>query len=318
LTAAVETVRGPVEVSALGRTLMHEHIFVLDPQALQNYGHVWGASYWDEDARVADAIAKLRRLKAGGIDTIADPTVPRLGRCIPRIQRINAEVDLNIVVASGVYAFLELPDFLAYRSTDAIVELFVREIREGIDDTGVKAAFLKCAVEKHGLIGDVPRILDAIAAASLETGAPVMVHTNAPAQTGLLALEALTSAGIEPTRIVIAHAGDSNDLDYLRAIADTGASLGCDRFNIEHFNPDERRIETLAALVAEGYTDHVHLGHDAACFYDFMVENPFFVNEKPDYLHISEKVVPRLRDAGVTQQQIDLMFIRNPERFFSW
>ena len=233
---------------------MHEHIFVLDPQALQNYGHVWGASYWDEETRVADAIAKLRRLKTGGIDTIVDPTVPRLGRCIPRVQRINDEVDLNIVVASGVYAFLELPDFLAYRSNDAIVELFVREIREGIDDTGVKAAFLKCAVEKHGLIGDVTRILDAIAAASLETGAPVMVHTNASAKTGLLALEALTSAGV---------------------------------------------------------------GHDAACFYDFMVENPFFVNEKPDYLHISEKIVPRLLDAGVTQEQIDVMFVENPERFFS-
>jgi phosphotriesterase-related protein len=52
---------------------------------------------------------------------------------------------------------------------------------------------------------------------------------------------------------VIAHAGDSNDLDYLRAIADTGAWLGCDRFGIEHFNPDEKRIETLIALIGEGY-----------------------------------------------------------------
>ena len=145
--------------------------------------------------------------------------------------------------------------FLAYRSDDWLAELFVREIREGIDDTGVKAAFLKCAVEKDGLIGDVPRVLAAIAAAAVETRAPVMVHTNAPAKTGLIALETLTKAGVDPRRIVIAHAGDSNDLDYLRAIADTGAWLGCDRFNIQHFNPDANRIETLVALVAEGYTD---------------------------------------------------------------
>ena len=134
--------------------------------------------------RVADAIAKLRALRDGGIHTLVDPTALGLGRNIPRLQRINAEVDLNIVVATGVYAFLELPNFLVYRSVDAIAELFVREIREGIDDTGVKAAFLKCGVEQHGLVGDIPRILAAVAAASVETGAPVMVHTNAPAKTG--------------------------------------------------------------------------------------------------------------------------------------
>jgi len=314
--SSVETVRGPVELAQLGPALMHEHVFVVDPEAIQNYGHLWGAGYWDEDVRVVDAIAKLRRLREGGIETIVDPSVPGLGRFIPRLQRINGEVDLNIVVATGVYAFLELPMFLANRSDDWLVELFTREIRDGIDDTGVKAAFLKCAVERHGLVGDTPRILAVIAAAAVETGAPVMVHTNAPARTGLPALETLTKAGVDPRRIVIAHAGDSNDLDYLRAIADTGASLGCDRFNIEHFNPDANRIETLAALAAEGYSDRVHLGHDAACFYDFMVENPLFAGEHPDYLHISKNVVPRLLSAGVTSAQIDEMLVANPRRFF--
>jgi phosphotriesterase-related protein len=315
--SSVETVRGPVELERLGPTLMHEHVFVVDAEAIENYGHLWGASYWDEEVRVADAIVKLRRLRDGGIETIVDPSVFGLGRCIPRIQRINAEVDLNIVVATGVYAFLELPNFLAYRTDDWIVELFVREIREGIDDTGVKAAFLKCAVELHGIIGDVPRILAAVAAAAVETGVPVMVHTNASARTGLPALESLTSAGVDPKRIVISHAGDSNDLAYLRAIADTGATLGCDRFGIAHFNPDANRVETLAALLAEGYTDRVHLGHDAACFYDFMVGNPVFADEKPDYLHISQNIVPALLAAGVTRAQIDELLIDNPRRFFA-
>jgi phosphotriesterase-related protein len=314
--STVETVRGPVDISALGRTLMHEHVFVLQPEALQNFGHVWGSRYWDEDVRVADAIEKLRAVRAAGIETIVDATAYGLGRFVPRLQRINAEVDLNLIVATGVYAFLELPNFLGYRGVDAIVELFVRELREGIDDTGVKAAFIKCAVERHGIVGDIPRVLAAVSAAAVETGAPVMVHTNADAKTGVPVLEALTSAGVEPSRIVIAHAGDSNDLGYLRAIADTGAWLGCDRFNIEHFNPDERRIETLVRLLAEGYGDRVHLSHDAACFIDFMVGDPAFAEERPDYLHISTKVLPALRSAGVTDNQIDEMMIVNPRRFF--
>jgi phosphotriesterase-related protein len=213
---AVETVRGPVDVDALGRTLMHEHILIMQPEALRNYGKLWGPSYWDEDERVADAVEKLTAVRDAGIETLVDPTAPGLGRDVARIQRINESVDLNIIVASGIYAFLELPNFLTYRSADAIAEIFVREIREGINDTGVKAAFLKCAVERHGLVGDVPRILEAVAAASVETGAPVMVHTNAEVQTGRVALERLVEHGVDPARIVVAHMGDSNDLAYQR------------------------------------------------------------------------------------------------------
>src|SRR5580704_2186358 len=69
--ASVETMRGPVELGNLGQTLMHEHVFVLSTEHVQNYGSGW----WDEEARVADAIAKLNSLYAKGIHTIVDPTV---------------------------------------------------------------------------------------------------------------------------------------------------------------------------------------------------------------------------------------------------
>lgn len=313
----VETVRGPVDADALGTTLMHEHIFILQPEALQNWAHAFGPSYWNEQERMDDAVAKLSAVRDAGIQTIVDPTVHGLGRYIPRIRELNTRVDLNIVVATGVYAFLELPNFLGYRRVEAIADLFVREIREGIDDSGVKAAFLKCAVERHGVIGDIPRILEAIALAAVETGKPVMVHTNAEAQTGLAALETLTGHGVKPERIVIAHAGDSNDLGYLRAIAGSGAWLGCDRFGIEHFNPLGDRISTLLALLGEGFGNRVHLSHDAACFLDFMVGDPAFADANPDYLLITNEVLPALRQDGVTQAQIDEMMITNPRRFLT-
>ncbi len=314
----VETVRGPVDASALGRTLMHEHVFVLQPEALENYGHVWGQSYWDEEVRVADAIAKLQALRDAGIETIVDCTAPGLGRSIARIQRINADVDLNIVVATGLYAFIELPNFFKYRTAEEIAEFFVREIRVGIDDTGVKAAFLKCAVEEYGLVGDIPRILQAIAIASRETGAPIVVHTNSAAGSGPWALDALEAEGVDLSKVVIAHAGDSNDFEYIRSIADRGAILGCDRFGIAHFNPDADRVRTLAALIGEGYLEQIHLGHDAAAFVDFFTGDPKFAGEVPDYLHISNTILPALAEAGVTQGQIDTMLVENPRRYLGW
>jgi phosphotriesterase-related protein len=315
--ATVETVRGPVDVEELGTTLMHEHIFLLAPELVQNYGHVWGEPFWDEEVRVADAIAKLNRARDAGITTLVDPTPVGVGRYIPRIQRISESVDMNIIVATGLYAFLELPNFLANRTDDVITGIFVRELREGIDDTGVKAAFLKCTVELHGIIADQPRILTCIAEAQKETGAPVMVHTNAEHKIGLPVLDFLTKADVDPTRIVIAHAGDSNDLDYLREIADTGAWLGCDRYGIEVFNSSADRIETLLKLIELGYTDQIHLSHDGAAWYDFMACNPLFEGQEPDYLLIHNELLPALRERGVTQQQIDQMMVENPRRFFS-
>ena len=108
----VQTVRGPVDTADLGRTYMHEHVFVLNADVQQNYPQEWG----DEDARVADAVAKLSALAASGVRTIVDPTVIGLGRYIPRIQRIAKQVpDLNIVVATGCYTYDDVPFFFHYR-----------------------------------------------------------------------------------------------------------------------------------------------------------------------------------------------------------
>ena len=102
----VQTMRGPIDVDDLGPTLMHEHVFVLNTEVVQNFGEgVW----WDEDAQVAAAIDKLTALHAKGIATIVDPTVIGLGRYIPRLARIADQVPVNIVVATGVYTYGDLP-----------------------------------------------------------------------------------------------------------------------------------------------------------------------------------------------------------------
>ncbi len=102
----VETVRGPIDTADLGTTLMHEHVFVLSTEHLQNYG---AGDWWDEDERVADAVDQLNELKALGIDTIVDPTVWGLGRYIPRVQRVAEQTDVNIVVATGLHTYDEVP-----------------------------------------------------------------------------------------------------------------------------------------------------------------------------------------------------------------
>lgn len=323
--AVVETVRGPVELDALGTTLMHEHVFVLTPDVMQNYGHEW----WDEEERVQDAIQKLRALKAAGVDTIVDPTVVGLGRYIPRVQRVNAEADINIVAATGLYTFDHLPHYFHYRGPETLLggpelltEMFVADIEQGIAGTDVKAAFLKCVVEEAGLTPDQTRVQAAICDTHKRTGVPITVHTNAALQTGRLAMEFYAEHGVDLTKVVIGHAGDSDDLDYLKWIMDQGATIGCDRFGLDMFLPTERRVAAIAKLCAQGYADRIVLAHDAACYMDFFsgeTSQAMLRGAAPNwhYLHISQDVLPALREQGVTEEQITTMLVENPRRYFT-
>lgn len=322
--AVVETVRGPVELGNLGQTLMHEHVFVLSTEHMQNYGTGW----WDEEARVADAIAKLNAVYAKGIRTIVDPTVWGLGRYLPRIQRIAAQTPVNIIVATGLYVYEELPQQYAYRGPGNLIDIpepmvtdFSRDITEGIAGTGVKAAFLKCAMETPGLTPGVERIARAIARTHVATGAPITVHTSGPHQTGRIAVEIFAEEGVDLTKVVIGHAGDSNDLDYLTELADAGVLLGMDRFGLDLFNPTAERVKTTAFMASKGYAGSMVLAHDASCFIDYFgaAHDDARAAAAPNwhYEHISDDVLPALLAHGVTQAQIDTMMIENPVRYFT-
>jgi phosphotriesterase-related protein len=318
---SVETVRGPVDLEKLGTTLMHEHVFVLSEEIRENYG----GKYWDEEARVADAIDKLRRLKAAGVDTIVDPTVIGLGRYIPRIARVNAGVDINIIVATGIYTYNDLPHFFHFQGPgtpfgghEPLLEFFKTDIVSGIADTAVKAAFLKCAIDQQGMTPGVERAMRAVAKTQLETGVPITVHTSVHNRSGLLAQQLLREEGVDLGKVVIGHSGDSTDLDYLTALADAGSYLGMDRFGIDRLLPFERRVDTVAQLCRRGYASRLVLSHDASCFIDwFPAARREAVAPKWHFTHIHDDVLPALRERGVSEAQITAMLVENPKRYFT-
>ena len=106
----VNTILGPVDAGQLGVTLMHEHVFILSPEVQQNW-----PTGWDEEAAVTDAVERLNDLAAAGISTIVDLTVVGLGRNIRLVKRVAEQVDLNIVVATGLYTYDSLPHYFDYR-----------------------------------------------------------------------------------------------------------------------------------------------------------------------------------------------------------
>ncbi len=321
----VETVRGPVDTLELGRTYMHEHVFILDADVQQNYPAEWGS----EEARVADAVEKLSALAAQGIRTIADPTVVGLGRYIPRIQRIAELVpSLNIVVATGCYTYDQVPFFFHYRGPalaealggdvpEPMVEMFAEDIREGIAGTGVRAAFLKCAIDQQGMTSGVARIMRAVARAHRITGAPITVHTHPESRSGLAVKQLLCDEeGVDPKRVILGHSGDSTDLDHLSSLADEGFILGMDRFGLNIGTTFEARADTVVEMCRRGYADRMVLSHDAACYIDWIDPNVLALLTQWNYLHIHDDVLPYVRERGVNEAQIDAMLVETPRRYF--
>ncbi|MFE4830655.1 phosphotriesterase [Streptomyces sp. NPDC056672] len=318
-TAEVNTVRGPVPVGGLGQVLMHEHIFVLNPEFIAN--HPERAGFHEAEA-VPQAVRRLNELAATGVSTIVDPTVIGLGRHIPRIQKVAERVDLNIVVATGLYTYEDVPHFLSLRGPgtllggdDPLVEMFVTDITDGIAYTGVKAGILKCATDAPGVTPGVERVLRAVAQAHRATGVPILTHTHAQSRRGIEQQDLFAAEGVDLTRVVIGHCGDTADLDYLMSIADRGSFLGMDRFGLDVLLPFEQRVDTVAALCARGYTDRIVLAHDASCYLDWlpMRDLPVLLPNW-HYLHIFREVLPALRQRGVTEEQITTMLVDNPRR----
>lgn len=319
--ALVETVKGPVDSDQLGFTLMHEHIFVLSTEIEENYRTGFG----EEDTRVEQAVTRLNELAAAGVGTLVDLTVVGLGRDIRRVQRVAERVDLNIVVATGLYTYNELPYYFLYRGPgtlmggdEPLVEMFVGDIEQGIAGTGVKAGMLKCATEHQGMTPDVERVLRAVAQAHRRTGVPISTHSFAPGRNGLDQQRVFREEGVDLSRVVIGHSGDSTDLGYLRELADAGSYLGMDRFGIDILLPFEQRVETVAEMCRLGYADKMVLSQDAACHNDWFDDAALAVaTPNWHYMHILRDVIPALRERGVTENQIDQMTVENPRRILS-
>ena len=316
----VSTVSGPIETSQLGCTLMHEHVFVLSPEIMQNFPESWG----DEEKRVADAVTRLNELKARGVDSIVDLTVIGLGRYIPRIKRVASQTAIKIVAATGIYTYNDYPMYFNYRGPGTILggpelmtDMFVRDITEGIADTRVKAGILKCATDELGLTPGVERVLRAVAVAHRLTGVPISTHTHARKRRGLDQQKVFEEEGVDLSRVVIGHSGDTTDLDYLEELISKGSFLGMDRFGIDTILSFEDRVDTVARMCARGHADKMVLSHDAACFNDWLSEEALpVVLPRWNYLHIHNDVIPALKERGVTDEQIKVMLADNPRKIF--
>jgi phosphotriesterase-related protein len=300
----IETARGQVESEDLGVTLAHEHFAVLTDGLSLAFPQTF--------ARVAAVVRAVRLAHDAyeiGIRSMVDLTVLGLGRDIHFIRDIAAQIPVNVIVATGLYTFVDVPAYFRSRSIDDMSALFIADIENGISGTDTKAGILKCATDEPGVTPGVDMVLRACARAHKATGAPISTHTHADTERGLDQIAIFEDEGVDLSAVVIGHCGDSHDVDYLERVAAKGVTMGMDRFSIDGRSPLDQRVRMVVEMWKRGYGDHMVLSHDCVCTIDWFPSVP-----ERDFGYIHREVLPRLSDAGMSDSDIDQMLVHTPRR----
>jgi phosphotriesterase-related protein len=308
--ATVNGVLGPLDTAELGFTLMHEHVMVVNWAMRQAF-----PSWLDRDKQIAHAIHEARAARERGVKTLVDLTPINLGRDIDAIRQVAEESGIQIVAATGFY-WVEEPWMTGWE-VDFLVETLMQDFSKGIQGTSSKPGIIKAATDRAGVTEMNRKLLQVAARLHRATGVPISTHTDVHSHTGLGQQDVFESEGVDLTRIVIGHCGDSEDVEHLEAILKRGSFIGMDRFGVDILLPFEKRVSVVAELCRRGYADQMVLSHDACCFIDwFPPETIKEMAPRWNFSHISVDVLPALRDEGVTEGQIRTMTVDNPRRVF--
>ena len=318
--ASVETVRGPVDANDLGVTLIHEHVLFRDEAVADQW-----PGFYDEEAEMQAAVEQLSNVAEHGVRTVVEPTAMFGGRNVEFMRRASEQTGVRLVPCTGIYTYDYLPHYFANRSEDQMAEHFVTDIERGIQGTDIKAAFLKCAADEPGVTPNIEKVHRAVARASVQTGAPIMAHSRPASETGPRQLEIFAEEGVDPRRIQIAHTGDTDDLDYIERILDSGAWIGLDRYGLEMFLPMDRRNATTLELLRRGYADRLFISADYCATIDWFpqeaAEGLFeagLIDPAWSMTIVFEKVLPTLREDGAfTDETYQQVFVENPKAWLT-
>ena len=311
IMTSINTVLGTIESSQLGYTLVHEHILSTSAGMKEVY-----PEFIDRESTIETATTHLAECKNEGIATVIDMAPFDLGRDVLLLQEVSKKSNINIITTTG--SWIVPPREFVGIDPNLIAPLYVREIVEGIQGTGIKAGVIKISTDREGITERFDSVSRAVARAQLETKVPILTHTYSPAFVGNEQIRILQEEGVDLNRVCIGHSNDTTNSDYLKGILDKGAWLGLDHF--PGSNPDwNTRTLIIKELIDQGYGDRIMLSHDfnLGIHKANMTERAARWERNPDgYLFIKRKVLPKLIELGVSENNVNALNTKNVQRFF--
>lgn len=317
MRAFTNSTAGRLDVADLGPTLIHEHVLTGFPGWFMDARQ---PPYKRQEAieRVVDAFQQLHQ---HGIKTVVDPCPMDMGRDVEMAAEVSQRSGINLICSTGAYTEAQgIPFLFRQLDVEAIAEIYVREIEDGIGGTGIKAGLVKIATGDGHVSEYERKLLTAAGMAAKATGVPVLSHTE-NCSCGHDQIDIITGQGLAPSRLLVGHSDGRDDHDYQRSLAERGAYVGFDRFGVEIIVPDEIRMKNLKQMVDAGYREQVMVSHDTVnCYLGGLADMTpadlpkLLPNSK--MTHFFENIVPQLLAMGMTREDLDVILTDNPRRFF--
>ena len=343
-TGMAQTVLGLIRPEELGPTTTHEHLLIdfkvmyhppaeatdlhksLQPVSLENLAWVRYDQFRSRDnMEILDeelAISEALLFKRHGGKTIVDATTIGIGRDPLALARISRATGLNVIMGAGYYVGAAHPDGMDEKTAEEIGAQIVGELTIGVGDTGVKAGIIGELGCSWPLDDNERKVLIGGALAQRKTGAPILIHPGRNPQAPFEILDVLEAAGADIGRVIMGHLDRTVfDDGLLLELANRGPYLEYDLWGWEtSFYPlgdvdiptDAQRIAWVKMLIDAGYGERIVLAHDVFAKTRLVAYGGFGMG------HILENIVPRMRQKGISESDIDNMLVRNPARILAF
>jgi len=294
--ATLYTTKGEYGRDDLGLILPHEHIFA-------DLGPMEEANWKDAEAEpVIEQIAPMiERAENAGITALVECTPEGVGRRVDIDLAVSEATDFPVVVPTGVYQEPSIPEWVREAGEDDLSEWMVEELTEGVEDTGVRAAWIKVSTDDDDLTGlseDEAKILRAAARAGAETGAVIGSHTLHE-DVVHQQLDVIEDAGYTAEQFIWIHS-QAEPVEAHERVADRGAWIEYDWIGGED-QDDGRYVDLIQRMLDAGYEDQLLLSQDRGWYDPSQPEG----GEYSEYTYLVEEFLPKLREAGVDEATID-------------
>lgn len=347
----VMTVLGPVDPAEIGVTMMHEHCFddlschfvppaeaslkryITAPIDIEMLGLLRRRpmELTIHNTRLDDAataVRELERYRNEGGDTIVDCTAMGVGQDPEGLRRLARATGLHVIQGTGLYVDSAQPDDLRDLSVDALEDLLIEHAEEGINGTGIRAGIygeigtsgVRRGGPKHERHGHFTQLeeksLRATARAAKRTGLAVSVHVDRRGRGAPAIIEVMAEEGLDPSRMIMGHL-DVNDAEYDLMVASMGAWIELDTFGREYYSlsmgryawpSDTQRVRDIAEIVRSGGVAKLLVSQDISLKMDLRTYGGH------GYDHFLREVVPMLRAADITEQQLQTILVKNPRK----
>lgn len=302
----IPSVLGEVSISDLGVVDYHEHLYVDPPSWLHRIDPDFALNNEQRSA------AELAGWAAAGGRTLIEMTAPDFGRDIDAVRRIAEQVpQVHVLVTTGFNRPWYMGRWVHELDEGEAVRRVVRELTEGIGNSGVRAAVIKAGTEYNVMDEPGRKLLRIAAAAHRETTAPLITHTTAGTM-GPEQVEFLSEHGVPPSAVCLSHMDRLLDFEVHSEIAREGAYLGFDSAGKAKYGADSARIALLKQLIGAGLGRKILIGNDLG-------RPSYWVSYGggPGLDYVLRRFVPRMLAAGISRHEVDQLLIHNPARFLA-